>query len=48
MNFRTSGVNNNFWGTLVIPIPNWIAWFRWLDSSRLPRFLVISWGKNND
>ena len=47
MKLRTSHVNNHFWGTIVIPIPKWISWFRWLDSASIQRFVVISMGKQN-
>ncbi len=46
MRLRTSHVNNRFWFKIVIPIPKWIAWFRWLDSGEISRFIVITWGKN--
>lgn len=49
MKLDTVNVNNTFRGTIVIPIPQWIAKFRWLDiNNRLDRHIIISWGKSNN
>jgi len=46
MRLNTTNINNTFHGKIVIPIPNWLAWLRWLDSNKISRFITISWGES--